>query len=476
MSATGGRRRRTLAGGLALALLAAACSGGSGSDGERGQSGGEAEDVEVTPGGGGSGVSGSFFSFDPGSAAAVGSSGPGLSVRGVAGGTVPADLAFVVIVPPLGGFEGFGESGLAPEDRKKIVDGIVAMGVPRADVTFETDPRFGGQRVQVKVPVAQVGARGPRIVENVERTLGRSSAAGVTFSLANCEPASGPIRKQAMTQAEAQAKALAEAGKLSLGGIVSIHQDSDASFLQAPAPSGACPLVRSGQIDAFDARPEVRLSIAVSVTYAITGAPAGSQGRPLLFAAGSATAKTKADEAYVLVLFESEDEEPTGGPSAEDRTRTTDALAKLKIAKEDVEITTRSDYGVTTIVQVETKAEGLATSGKEIVRAVEDVLGRSDTTGARFWSSACTSVLGKARKDAVANARQRATTLAEAAGVKLGDMQWVSESSPTGADPCDDSVDALFSLDSYVSSPLQPFDADPEFVLVTSAQLGFAIA
>ena len=465
----------TLACGLALALVASACSGGD-SGGERGESGGPApDDVEVTPGGGGSGISGSFFSFDPGTAASVGSSGPGLSVRGVASGVVPADLAFVVIVAPGIGFEGIGESSITPEDRKAIVDGIVAQGVARADVTFETDPRFGGQRIQAKVPVAQVAARGPRIVQSVERTLGRASASGVSFSLASCEPASGPIRKQAMAQAEAQARALAEAGKLSLGGIVSIHQDSDASFLQAPPPSGACPLVKSGQLDAFDARAEVRLSIGLSVTYGISGAPAGSQGRPLLFAAGSATARTKADEAYVLVLFESEDEEPTGGPSAEDRTRITDALGKLKVAKEDVEITTRSDYGVTTIVSVETKAAGLATTGKDIVRAVEDVLGRSDTSGARFWSSGCSAVLAKARKDAVANARQRATTLAEAAGVKLGDMQWVSESSPTGADPCDDSVDALFGLESYVTSPLQPFDADPEFVLTTSAQLGFAI-
>jgi uncharacterized protein YggE len=213
----------------------------------------------------------------------------------------------------------------------------------------------------------------------------------------------------------------------------------------------------------------------VSVTYAITGTPAGSQGRPILFAAGSATAKAKADEAYVLVAFTSEDEEPTGGPSAQDRTRILDALGKLKIDRKNVEITTRSDYGVTTIVQVETTAAGLATAGTDIVRAVEDVLGRSDTSGARFWSSTCTNILAKARKDAVADARQRAGSLAEAAGVKLGQMQWVSEASPTGVDPCDDSIDALFSLDDYTSSPLQPFDAEPEFVLTTSAQLGFLI-
>ena len=466
--------------GVALALLATACSGGSGgsggSDKDEAGSGPDAEGVEVSPGGAGSGLSGSAFSIDTGAVAGATSSGPGLSVRGVATGTVPADLAFVVVVPPGGGLEGFGESGVTPEDRKTVIDGLVAAGVARGDVTFETEPRFGGQRVQVKVPVAQLAARGRRIVDTVERTLGRSSSAGVTFSLSSCEPAAGPLHKQAIAQAETQAKSLAEAGKLGLGPIVAIRQDADATFLRAPSPAGACPLAATGQIEPFDARPEVRLSVGVSVTYAITGAPAGSQGRPLLFAAGAATARTKADEAYVLVLFESEDEEPTGGPSSADRTRIIDALGKMKIAREDVEITTQSDYGVTTIVQVETKAAGLATSGKDIVRAVEDVLGRSDTSGVRFWSSSCTGVLAKARKDAVADARQRAGALAEAAGVKLGEMQWVSESSLTGGDPCDDSVAAIFSLDSYLSSPLQPFDADPEFVLTTTAQLGFAIA
>ena len=218
------------------------------------------------------------------------------------------------------------------------------------------------------------------------------------------------------------------------------------------------------------------MSVGVNVTYAITGAPApGSPARPLLWAGGSATAKAKADEAYVLIMFESEDEEPTGGPTASDRTRILDALDKLKVDRKDVHITTRSDYGVTTVVQVETKAAGLATAGKDIVRAVEDVLGRADTSGVRFSSSGCAGLLAKARKDAVGDARQRAGSLAEAAGVKLGDVQSISEFTPTGVDPCDDSVDAILSVE-YGAAPLQPFDAEPELTLITSAQLGFVIA
>lgn len=451
---------------IALAMLAAACSGGSGRD--------EAEDVpedieaEVSVGGS---SFGSVFSFDDGLGAAGGSAAPGLSVRGTASGTVPADIAFVVVVPPAGGIEAFGQGSMTPEDRKRVVDAVAAMGVPSGDITFEGDPRFGLPRVQVKVPVAQVASRGRRIVATVERVLGRSDTAGVAFALADCEPAAAPLRQQAMAQAEAAAKAVADAGKLSVGGIVALRQDADTGFLPERPPAGVCPLTASGQIEPFDARPEVNLSLAVEVTYAITGAPPGSQGQPVLFATGSATAKAKADEAYVLVLFESEDEDLSSGPSAEERTRVLQALEGLKIDRQDVEITTQSDFGVTTIVEVETDAAALATSGTEIVRAVEDVLGRSDISGARFWSSSCPGLLAKARKDAVGDARKRAGALADAAGVELGRLQWVSEAT-TG---CDDSIDTVLALDEYVSSPLHSFDADPEFEITIAAHLGFLI-
>jgi uncharacterized protein YggE len=355
-----------------------------------------------------------------------------------------------------------------------VLDGLAAMGVARADVSFPSARSFGDVRVQVKVPVGQVAARGPKIVASMERTLGRSRASGVSYSVASCDPVAAPLRKQAVQQAEAQAKAMAEAGKLSLGGVVAMSQDG----LLGPGSgtSEGCPLVATGQLEAFDAKPEVRLAVGVTVTYAISGAPAsGSPARPLLWAGGSATAKGKADEAYVLVLLESADEEPTGGPAAADRTRVVEALAKLKVDRKDVQITSSSDYGVTTIVQVETKAAGLENTAKDIVRAVEDSLGRSDASGVRFGSSTCAGMLAKARKDAVADARQRAGHLAEAAGVKLGDVQSISELTPTGADPCDGSLEALVALDDYSTSPLQPFDAEPEFTLTTSARMGFLI-
>jgi uncharacterized protein YggE len=486
MNANGGRRIITLACCLTLAVLAASCSS---DETPKKNADAPAAEPDVSIGGGsadsgsgsGGGLSsgGAFLSLDSsaGVLAGAGGASPGLSVRGTAAGTAPADLAFVVVVPAPRGASDFLTSGnISPEDRTAVVNAVAATGVPRGDVTFEPDLRTGQSRVQVKAAVNQVAAKGPGIVAAVEKVLGRSVSSGASFSVANCDPASAPLRKQALQQADAQAKALADAGKLTLGGIVAVRQDSDASPLRAAVPSTGCPLVAAGQLEAFDAKPEVKLNVGVSVTYALAGAPAsGGPARPLLWALGSATAKAKADEAYVVVFFESDDSDPSGGPSTADRNKVFDALGKLKVDRKDITITSRSDYGVTTVVQVETKAAGLAAAGKDIVRAVEDVLGRSDSSGAKFASSSCPSLLAKARKDAVADGRKRAGALAEAAGVKLGDLQSVSEVSAAGIDPCDDSVDALLAAGDYGSSPLQPFDADPEVSLTTAAQLGFLI-
>jgi uncharacterized protein YggE len=401
-------------------------------------------------------------------------------VRGTASATVAADQAFVVVVPsPRNGIDLIGGSGVAPADRTTVLNALAASGVAKADVAFDPDPRTGQPRVQVKLAIQQLASKGPGVVTAIERTLGRSLSSGVAFSLASCDPASGPLRKQALQQADGEAKALADAAKVGLGAIVAVRQATETGLLalRSPAAAPGCPLVASGQLDGFDAKPEVKLTVAVDVTYAIAGAPApGPQARPLVWSLGSATARSKADEAYVVVLFGSDSSDPSAGPSAADRNRVFDALGKLKIDRKDVTVSSGSDYGVTTIVQVETKSAGLATGGKDVVRAVEDVLGHSDSSGARFWSSTCNTLLTKARKDAVADGRRRATALADAAGVKVGDLQSVSELSITGIDPCDASVDAVLGSSDYGSPSLQSFDAEPEFTLTTATQLAFAIA
>jgi uncharacterized protein YggE len=399
----------------------------------------------------------------------IGDSGPpGLTVAGVATGTARADQAAVVVLPSINPTsQGIGNVSVSPQDRRAVVDALAAIKVAAKDVSFDSDPRTGQPQVRVNLPVDQLAARGPAIVQAVEKTLGRSRSSGATFLLGDCEAATAPLRRQAVDQAQGQAHALADASHLTLGTVIAITQGGTSLV-----PNATCPSLVPGDVEAFDAPPQAKLSVAVRVTYAIAGAPAtSSPARPLLWAAGTATAKGKADQAYVVAVFES-DNAASSGPSAADRARLYDALAKLKVDRKDVEVTTRSDYGPTTFVQVETKAVGLDKTGTDIVRAVEDVLGRSDSSGARFASSTCDALVAGARKDAVADGRKRAAALATAASVKLSDLQSLAEFSGAG-NPCDESVDAFASLDDY-SSALQPFDADPVLSVTAVTQLGFA--
>src|SRR4051794_19169555 len=97
MHVRGGRRNTMVACGVALATLAAGCSG----DSKPKAKAKAADDSTVAAGGGqSSGATGGFasvdgnLSFSPGFGATA-----GISVRGTASGTVPADLAFVVVLP-----------------------------------------------------------------------------------------------------------------------------------------------------------------------------------------------------------------------------------------------------------------------------------------------------------------------------------------------------------------------------------------
>lgn len=468
---------------LVVAAALASCSSGSSTS----KVGEGTDDPGLTLGGqvGGSGSSGGFaiggsasgsgLSVETFGSGATGASGlPGVTVHGVAEGTVPADLAFAVVVPAVRGADPLA-GGLSPQDHKGVVDALTAQGFGPDDVSFPLDGRYGQPRIEVKVALDQLATRGPAVVDAVERVLGRSQSSGAAFALSSCDPASGPLRQQALDQAERQARALADAGKLALGSVAALVQDGlpEALVPVTGTATGRCPLAVGGDLQGFDARPTVRLSVGVTVTYSLAGAPAAPASRPLVSASGSGTAPGKADEAYVLVLYESSDQGQPA-PSGADQRRVVDALAKLKVDRKDVVVTSTSDYRA--VVRVATKADGLATNGKNILRAVEDVLGRSDESGARFSSSTCPALLTKARKEAVADARQRAAGLADAAGIKLGDVQAVSEVDPAGVDPCDDSIDALLALDSYDSTPLQSFDAPANVNVRTTVELAQLIA
>lgn len=473
-------RRRALGRALPLLLaasLAAACTNG----GSRQAADPGAEDPGASLSGGsssgvvsGSSPGGSLELFSRGSSVAGDSpSVPGLTVHASASATVAADQAFVVISAAVRGADPLGDSVVSSQDRRAVLDAVMPLGVPADDVSFPTTSRYGEPSVRVKVGVDALPATGPRVVDAVERVLGRSRASGAAFGLSDCEPAAAPLRRQAAQSAEDQARSLAEASHTSIGPILAVRQDvATPRATIAGGFTGGCPGATDSGPQGFDARPAVTLTVGLTATYAIAGAPvAGAAARPQLSAVGSSTTRAKADQAYVLVVYESDNDTVPAGPTKAQRQRVLDAVAKLGIDRKGVDFVT-TGYPAR-VVRVETRAAGLDKTGKEVVRAVEDVLGRSDSVGAQFASSTCKALQAKARKDAVADARRRAGELADAAGVKLGDLQGVAEYG-LAPDPCDDSAASLSSFDQY-QSPLQPFDGEPEVDVRSSVELSFGI-
>src|SRR4051794_33279127 len=119
MRANGGRRIVNLACCLTLAVLAAGCSSDEtpkkaadapATEPDVSVGGGSADTGAVSSGGGRAGALPSLAS-SAGVRAGVGGVSPGLSVRGTAAGPAPADLAFVVVVPPPRGASDFLTSG-----------------------------------------------------------------------------------------------------------------------------------------------------------------------------------------------------------------------------------------------------------------------------------------------------------------------------------------------------------------------------
>lgn len=180
----------------------------------------------------------------------------------------------------------------------------------------------------------------------------------------------------------------------------------------------------------------------------------------------------------MVVVFVSEDEqaEPL---KRKDRDELERAITALGFDKKDVEIATANQYGPVTILQVEMPVRDVAKRGDVVQRAAEKVLGRSEAAGVRFGLSTCDQTLAKARKAAAAAARTKAAALAEAASVRIGDVQSVVELAwSAGVDPCADDAESLLRLGEYgeYGDLIKSFDAKPEVRIESTMRLGFAIA
>jgi uncharacterized protein YggE len=327
------------------------------------------------------------------------------------------------------------------------------------------------------MPAASAATTGQQVVDAVEKVLGRSQSRGVVF-FADCAGTAAALQRQAFQSADAKARQLADSTSQRLTSVASVTQTGRSPavpFASAVDPCDASSIAADERLELqpVDAKPEVKVTVQLAVTWAIAGAPAPATPRANLQAVGKGSEAATADEAYVVVVFSSDDEEDAEPLARKDRDELEKAVTALGFAKKDVEIVTANQYGPVTVLQVELKVGDVTTRGDDIVRAAEKVLGRSDASGVRFGLSSCDQALGRARKEAVGDAKARATALAEAAGVRLGDVQAVSElAATTGIDPCDDGPETLFASDDY-GDAIQAFDAKPEFRVKTSVRLSY---
>ena len=430
-----------------------------------------------------SGGSGSAPISVAAAAAAPGAPAAGLTVRHSQSATVAADVAFVsVFLAPGSGFGPGGPQPVSAKDQAAVVAALAAQGIARTDISFEANFNFGPfAEVAVKVGVGDLKTKGQPIVDAIEKVLGRAQSSGARFGLTSCTAALNPIRKAGFTAAEEKAKSLAAAGGLTLGAVVAVAEGTTPNIFGPPVSDPCSPQAGNakfpGSALGFDAPAEVKVSLDIVVTYALGSSGDGSG--ITVVATGSATAK--ADEAYVVVFA---NQNGPNGPrpiASKDRDALVAKLVALGIKAEDVKIEA-SNFGGPTIISAEVDLTKLPKIGEDVLEAVGSVLGRNtQQQGVRFTHSNCQVVLNAAHKQALTDAEPRAKTLAEAAGLKLGALQSVSDggSQPTpygpSLDPCSKDLSLLLQGGGY-GGALKPFDSPAELKVSSALTVTYSLA
>ncbi|MCH8991923.1 MAG: SIMPL domain-containing protein [Acidobacteria bacterium] len=443
---------------LALTVVASACT--SGSSPTTGS-----EVVEVGASGGGVAV----FPAEE--------SPSGLTVNVTGRATMPSSVVFVIVVPEPRGFGPFPE-GLTSNDRAEIKDSVQGLGIPDEDIDFPSGQIFSPfvSVVRVRVDATDLPGIGERVLEAVEDVAGRSLLSGLRFGVADCDAAFELAWTDALETAEIRAQMLAASASIELGPIISIAEGDGVGDFRIPV-ADPCDTESfdEGEFGTgfapFDAEPQVEIEASLGVTYALAGVATTVPGITVV---GKGQLTVAADEAYVVVAFESFGEFGPEQISAEDRSAVIDALTALGYEEDDIDIANQPFSGLQ-VVQVEIAAGELSGAGDVIVDAIEGVFGRSDLSGATFTHSDCEGLLATARSEALNAAVARATALASVAGVSLEGIQAISELdaspfSPVQVDPCDEDA----PLDIY-STGLATFEAEPEMTLRSAVQVTMAI-
>ena len=400
----------------------------------------------------------------------------GLTVTASGSVKAAADEAYVVVIPE----RFYGPSGperLSSEDRADVIQNLMDIGIGEDDVEFESGRQYDPEIISVEVEMEGLPEIGDLILDAVEDVVRRSERSGVRFSLSeeNCDQVLAVARQEAITQAERDSDDLAQALGVARSGIIGAVEYPATSFNSGLPGLDKC---GGGQFQPyqtplmpFDADPEMEVSVRMQITY---GPESNQAGGLTATASGSVTAT--ADEAYVVVI--PEQFYGRSGPeplSSEDRADVIEAIARVGIAKDDIEIISGRQSYEPVQISVEVDAQDLPEIGEVILDAVEDVLRRSELSGVRFSLSEenCGRALALARRDAISQIDKNADDLAGAFGMVRGGVVGVVEHlfsdfryGPVSTGRCG----GLFQE----PHALMPFDAEPSIDVAVQLQITFA--
>jgi uncharacterized protein YggE len=399
----------------------------------------------------------------------------GISVREIGSGTLRADRAFAVAIfyPRAPG----AARSFAAKDRDSLYAALAALGVRPEAILTEAGPAAGPfTTVRVEIPIADLPTRGRPILDAVERVLGRADATGAAFAISSCATAADALRRDTFAMASERAKALGAAAGVTLGPLAGVTEQRPTGAAFADPCADALPTLKGGPVglQPLDSAPLVPVQLELVVTYRIAGTTAEGHA---LTVAGAGRATADADTAHVVLMVE-RSVGASGTPTLEtrDRAEVIDRMVSLGIARDDVEIV--AGTGSLVVVSIEVPLARLAKLGPEIADAVTRTLGRAVAQGASFTHSDCERVRAAAHKQALADARARALSLATAGGGRLGALRSVHELAPGAAselagDPCHPTAAGL-ATGAY-GGALQPFDAKPEFTVETAVAVTYTL-
>ncbi len=400
----------------------------------------------------------------------------GLTATANGSTTVPADDAYVVVIPE----QFYGPGGpekLSGKDRDDVVQNLMDMGIGEDDIEFDYGQPYGPETISVEVQIGDLPEIGDLILNAMEDVIRRSEHSGVRFTLSeeNCDEALGLARLDAISQIDRKADDLAAALGMVRGGVVGAVENPFSDFRYGPGSVDRCGRLSQDPyaLLSFDAEPSVDVVLPLQLTYA----PQSDETAGLV-AVASISQTVTADEAYVVVIpqrfYGPRGPEPL---SMDDRADVIDKLTEIGIASDDIEIVSGRQPYEPVQISVEVAVADLPEIGERILDSVEEVLRRSENSGVRFGLSEerCNAGLALARRDAASQADKDADGLAEAIGVVRGGVVSVAEYSLGGFNYSSTST-ATCDGQFQDHNALLPFDAEPKIEVAVQIRIGYAIS